>query len=113
FTFYNTERKKDMYMLGKKFYKYNVGKPNFRGVFTKHFPLDMVEYKKRKFAALKMREKAAFDTEEERLVMNLLKERIFSLDSVTHEVKRELLGMKEQTYYYNLRKWKQQKAFEA
>lgn len=52
FTFYNYERKKDLYVLGKKFYKYSRPPPNFRGSFTSGYAVDEVEYRKKKAEAL-------------------------------------------------------------
>lgn len=48
FRFYNTERKKVMYVAGKKFYDYNKGKPNYIGRFTKKYVVNETEYRKKK-----------------------------------------------------------------
>ena len=49
FCFYNFQRKKDLYMKGKKFHDYGVCKPNFIGRFTNGYGLDEKEYRKAKY----------------------------------------------------------------
>lgn len=48
FCFYNIDRKKSLYVNGKKFYNYNNPKPNFFGRFTDGYTIDINEYKKKK-----------------------------------------------------------------
>lgn len=49
FKFWNWEKKKDLYILGKKFYNYNVVGANFIGRFTDSaFPFDKTAYNKKK-----------------------------------------------------------------
>ena len=48
FKFYNNERKKIMYVAGKKYYDYRKGKPNFIGRFSKKYVIDEDEYRKKK-----------------------------------------------------------------
>ena len=48
FKFFNTERKKNLYMLGKKFYSYKVQSPNFSGRFANMYVVDEEEYRKKK-----------------------------------------------------------------
>jgi len=51
-TFLNWEKKKKLYLFGKKGYDYQCVQPNFRGTFPKKaFPFDK-EYDERKIAAL-------------------------------------------------------------
>lgn len=52
FAFYNVDRKKQLYILGKKFYSYNQPKPNFIGRFTNKYTVDEETYRKRKLDAL-------------------------------------------------------------
>ena len=53
FQFYNEEKKKLLYIKGKKFYDYNQVKQNFSGRFTKEvFPFDKKEYDKKKMDAM-------------------------------------------------------------
>jgi len=52
FEFWNWEKKKKLYLFGKKGYDYQCVQPNFRGTFPKKaFPFDK-EYDERKIAAL-------------------------------------------------------------
>lgn len=48
FAFYNIDRKKSLYVNGKKFYNYNNPKPNFYGRFTDGYMVDKEEYKQKK-----------------------------------------------------------------
>lgn len=48
FAFYNKDRKKKMYVEGKKYYNYKVAKPNFFGRFTNFYPVDEKEYREKK-----------------------------------------------------------------
>lgn len=57
YRFFNTERKKEMYVYGKKTYNYNAQKPNFIGSFTKFYTVDEEAYRQKKFKALQMKER--------------------------------------------------------
>lgn len=48
FRFYNIDRKKDMYVKGKKFYTYNFRGSNFHGRFTNHWVVNEKHYEKKK-----------------------------------------------------------------
>jgi len=48
FEFYNTDRKLSLYMLGKKFYEYKKGRPNFRGRFYNTYVVNEKHYRKKK-----------------------------------------------------------------
>lgn len=50
FAFYDKDRKKNLYIKGKKFYSYSssLQKPNFIGRFTNHYTVDKDLYKLRK-----------------------------------------------------------------
>jgi len=54
FTFYDHERKKNLYAIGKKFYNYHMQKPTFRGRYTEYNPF-IKEYRIKKFNSLKDR----------------------------------------------------------
>ena len=51
--FFNPNKKKQLYILGKQFYSYNRPKSNFTAPFTKMFPLDIDKYKRKKYLTLK------------------------------------------------------------
>lgn len=55
FSFFNSQRKKDLYMKGKKFYEYIVP-PNFRGRFTKGYCVDDEAYRQKKLDTMSMDE---------------------------------------------------------
>jgi len=48
FSFYNFERKKDLYINGKKMYNYKASAPNFSGRFTDGYAVGREEYLTRK-----------------------------------------------------------------
>lgn len=53
FTFFAMDRKKMLYMNGKKFYSYNCIKANFHGEFGNNYVVPEEEYRKLKLDALK------------------------------------------------------------
>lgn len=53
FSFYSQEKKKMLYVSGKKFFSYKMPKPDFFGRFIKGYPLDENEYRKKKDLALR------------------------------------------------------------
>lgn len=50
FAFYNVDKKKSLYMNGKKFYSYSKPSPNFTGKFTNHYTVPEEEYKNKKYS---------------------------------------------------------------
>jgi hypothetical protein len=52
FSYYNKDKKKNLYILGKKFYDYRKPKPNFRGRFTNYYVVDEAEYRAKKLKSL-------------------------------------------------------------
>jgi len=52
FAYYNKDKKKTLYILGKKFYDYKKPTPSFRGRFTNYYVVDEAEYRNRKLIAL-------------------------------------------------------------
>jgi len=52
FSAYSYEKKRYMYVVGKKTYNERVTKPDFFGRFTQAFPLDEAAYRKKKFDEL-------------------------------------------------------------
>lgn len=48
FEFYNKDKKKMLYVTGKKLYNYSGVKPNYRASFTNHYVVDEAEYRKKK-----------------------------------------------------------------
>lgn len=86
FAYYNRDKKKALYMTGKKFYDYRRPKPNFRGRFTNRYVVDEVEYRKRKLEALKQHEVEKLEKDEQKfnfaikVLSNYASERQIALD---------------------------------
>lgn len=57
YVFFGKERKKSLYVQGKRFYSYAKPKGNFTGAFRKFYPIDEKEYKKKKLESLKEEDK--------------------------------------------------------
>lgn len=53
FLFFNSEKKKNLYIKGKKFYNHNAEKANFFGRFVYHWCINEEEYKLKKRETLK------------------------------------------------------------
>jgi hypothetical protein len=52
FAFFNYDKKKKLYVSGKKTYSYSKPPANFIGKFTNYYPIDEKEYRKRKHSSL-------------------------------------------------------------
>jgi len=102
FMFFNMERKKQLYVLGKKFYSYYKPQSNFKGRFTNAYVINETDYRKSKRDALMKRG----SDEEKRLieieVRNQMFLRLVNVDSITNTLKAEILGIPRQTYAYKL-----------
>lgn len=104
FSFYNAERKKSLYMLGKKYYNYFKPEPNFRGRFLNHYVVDEQQYKLKKRGSLVDREKKVEDAEKMREVQNLLFQRVMdSKDALKKDIPNyvlaKLMGISEVHFY--------------
>lgn len=108
FSFYNVDKKKDLYIFGKKFYQYTKVMPNFRGRFTNHYTVDEKIYKENKKNSLIARENAQEEKEIKRQVFEQTFANLLNIENVTHETKAKILGMSLGNYYYRLRVFKQQ-----
>lgn len=64
FTFFNTEKKKDLYVYGKKTYNYNCVKSNFHGRFPNFYTVDEQAYRDKKWKALQDKSKRPMDRHE-------------------------------------------------
>lgn len=107
FAFWNIDRKKLLFIKGKKLYQYTGVKPNFIGRFTNHYPLDEAQYRQLKAEALRKREKSQDDAEVQKMLHKLLYERIMKAQSLTHQQRIDVLQMPESTYFYRLRQWRE------
>lgn len=63
FKFWSYDRKKKLYVLGKKFYEYHKVKYDFRGTFPKQLMVDEVAYKAIKLHAFENREELTLKDE--------------------------------------------------
>lgn len=107
FAFFNTDRKKTLYVLGKKFYSYGKAKANFFGKFTNKYPIDEEGYRKKKAKVL-----SSTDEEEgisERLIKRYVIKKFCELEvEDQRKIKKvsiaTLLGVDASTitYYLNL-----------
>lgn len=112
FAFYNYDRKKNMYIRGKKTYDYNCVKANFIGRFTNHYVVDEKDYRKLKKESLHKREEQREKKAEEQRIEGMLLERVLNLpNTIPHRVKMEVLNMHPSTYFVKLRQHKEMDSF--
>ena len=110
FSFYNMEKKKSLYINGKKFYIYNNPKPNFRGRFTNVYTVNENEYRKKKRITLIDREKAREEKDKRKEVEIEMFERVMEMDeSVPHSLRMKLLAMPHSTYFMKVKQYKELK----
>jgi len=111
FKFYNEEKKKELYIVGKKFYQYpknGMGSPNFKGRFTMFKPVNDAEYRKRKLSALNARMDKQSKKEADLERMRYMFDRLQETEGLTHEKRAEILSMPIRTYYEWLNRYNQQ-----
>lgn len=108
FSFYNSDKKKTLFQLGKKLYSYREPLPNFYGRFTGHFPLNQTQYKKKKLQSLNNRAIEIKHKQDLQELDKALFERIMQLgNDVPHSVKMKILGLKRPTYFRKIKLFKQ------
>lgn len=108
FGFYNVDKKKQLYMLGKKFYNYSKPIPNFRGRFTNHYVVDEQLYRKKKKDSLTEREKKKEQQEIKKEMEGIVFERVMAMSKdIPHKVKMEILGIPASTYFMKMKQWKE------
>lgn len=115
FAFYNIDKKKELYCLGKKLYNYSKPFPNFRGRFVNHYTVDPVEYKKMKLDALNEKSKVNEQEEFNSAMRDILFRRLISdkfLDGkIPNIVKARILGVSEVHFYRLLKDFNELKEF--
>lgn len=99
FSYYNMDRKLELYVKGKEYYNYDCVKPNFYGRFTNKYVLSEEDYRKKKDAH-------SFKKEEDKEVCKEdfyreLFDRLQGID-LSHERRQEVLNMPRSTYFYKL-----------
>ena len=112
FMFYNIDRKKDLWVNGKKYYSYSKPKPNFIGRFTNYYTVNEEEYRKNKKKSLIEREKKREDAEIKKAVVEMMFNSLFSMgDKITNRLKAQILGVTEQTYYNWVKRAEEEQEF--
>ena len=105
--FYNVDKKKYLYMRGKKFYNYNDPKPNFIGRFTDGYVVDKTAYKNKKRDSLMAREKKTEQDQLRKEMQELLFMRLMETKDLPEKVKQQLSGMKRSTYFAKAKQWRE------
>lgn len=101
--FYNRDKKKELYILGKKYYSYSQPKPNFVARFVDHYTVDKAAYKQKKLTSLTDRETKAAEAEQEREIQARLFVMLQEADvDITHTVRMKILDMASATYFRKL-----------
>lgn len=110
FSFFNVQRKKQLYILGKKYYSYGKPRANFIGRFTNRYPIDEAEYKLKKRNSLVVREKTSEEKVLRKEVEDAIFERMMELgDTITNVLKIKILGIASTTFYDRARRWNEEK----
>lgn len=104
FAFFNVDRKKQLYIKGKKFYNYGVVRCNFHGKFMNKYPVDEAAYRLKKKRSLTEREIQREKAELKKEIQEELFRHLAELEiDVSHKIKRAILGMPESTYFMKLK----------
>ena len=104
FKFFNKDRKKDLYILGKKFYSYGKPPANFHGSFTNHYTVDEELYRQKKKKSLIAREEKREKDVVKQEVQAEMFERLLNVEGMTNLQKAKALGISEQYYYILIKK---------
>ena len=108
FSFYNVDKKKALYMLGKKYYCYSKVTPNFIGRFTNAYVLDEKEYRKKKKESLIDREKKREEATKRKEIEAEMFERVMEMgEKVPAKFKIQLLGMPHSTFFMKQKQYKE------
>lgn len=111
--FYNVDRKKDLYINGKKFYSYSKPRPNFVGRFVNHYTVDEKAYRHKKKHSLIAREKKAEEAAKRKEIEAELFSRLQDMKTeLPHSLKIEIMAMAPATYYRRLSQYNQMKEFD-
>lgn len=116
FAFYNSDKKKDLYIQGKKFYTYARPKPNFIGRFTNHYVVDEKAYRLKKKNSLIDREKEQLQKEIKREVQTQMVQRLMALPEeikgkIPNHIKAEIIGVTERHWYRLVQDYENAKEF--
>jgi hypothetical protein len=108
FDFYNSDKKKDLYVNGKKFYNYRAVQPNFSGRFPNKYMIDEDKYRILKRKSLLNREASREDKELDKLAEKKLMSRIFEVyDDISMKIKMQLMQKSASMVYTAYVQWKE------
>lgn len=112
FAFFNVDRKKHLYIQGKKTYNYGKPRANFIARFSGAYVVPEDAYRKRKLEALE--EKAIQDSPADalRIKDRALVGRLQELEK-PHAERIIISGLPESTYYLRLREWREENSSES
>ena len=92
FCFYNVDRKKELYVNGKKFYSYYRPKPNFRGSFVNYYTVDKEAYRQKKYDSLKAREDDEPEVQKDKLKDAMIR---MELEGLTRSKIARFMGLSQ------------------
>jgi len=108
FSFFNSDKKKALYMLGKKFYSYSKPSANFIGRFTNHFVVDEKAYRLKKKNSLLEREKKKAEAAIKKEMEGIMFDRVMEMGAkVPHRLKIQLLGIPPSSYFMKMKQWEE------
>ncbi len=111
FRFYRRDSKKNLYVLGKKFYNYDLVKSNFYGKFPNYYIVNEKAYRKKKLDALTLQpDHADNDQMSNSIFLKRMFARVQNNEKVAdwkHEEKKTVLGIGESTYWRYLKSMKE------
>lgn len=107
FCFFNVDRKKQLYLHGKKFYSYGATKANFIGRFPNFYTVDEVAYKKKKKDSLS--KDASLDEDDDAFLKKfnevLFHKLVTGPYDIKQKVKAQMLGILPKSYDTKRRKY--------
>lgn len=106
FAFYDYDKKKDLFLMGKKLYSYKKPRPNFFGRFTNFYPVNEEEYKQKKYNAFVEGTKKKERSLANREALEQFNDRILSRTDLNNEQKMSILNVSIATFYRMLKKYR-------
>ena len=104
FTFFNYDKKKTLYTLGKKYYNYNMVKPSFKGRFVSFNPFDK-EYRKLKLKAIDKRQGQTIDP---LLQRNRLMHHVWTKHGVQQKEMADIIGISQSAVAHACKQFKKE-----
>ena len=106
FAFFNVDRKKALYINGKKTYSYSKPRANFIARFSGAYAVNETEYRRKKLEALRSHGIEDSPQEARRDEHRALVGRLQALN-MQHTDRIKLSGLPSSTYYLRLKEWKE------